>query len=90
MAFSRATSDIITDSYVIKQRHEASLINFRREAEKTWYISLERCAKRGTISQKYRHSLNTIVLPNIDYALSVYAASDSDLTAVQCFLDRCF
>ena len=33
---------------------------------------------------------NTIVLPNINYALSVYAASESDLTTVQCFLDRCF
>ena len=46
-------------------------------------MSLERCARRGTISQKY--TLNSIVLPNI-----VYAASESDLTPVQCFLDRCF
>lgn len=48
------------------------------------YISLERYAKRGTIGQKYTFALfNTIVL-------SVFAASDSDLTPVQCFLDRCF
>ena len=33
---------------------------------------------------------NTIVLSNINYALSVYAASESDLTSVQCSLDRCF
>ena len=33
---------------------------------------------------------NTLVLPNITYALSLYAASESDLTPVQCFLDRCF
>ena len=33
---------------------------------------------------------NTIVLPYINYALSVYAVSESDLTPVQCFLDRCF
>ena len=33
---------------------------------------------------------NTIVLPNISYASSVYAASESDLTPVQCFFDRCF
>ena len=46
-------------------------------------MSLERRARRGTISQKY--TLNSIVLPNI-----VYAASESDLTPVQCFLDRCF
>ena len=32
----------------------------------------------------------TIVLPNINYALSVYAASEPDLTLVQRFLDRCF
>ena len=32
----------------------------------------------------------TIVLPNINYALSVYAASESDLTPAQCFLDRYF
>ena len=33
---------------------------------------------------------NKIVLPNVNYALSVYAASESDLTPVQCFLDRFF
>ena len=33
---------------------------------------------------------NTIVLPYIKYASSVYAASEFDLTPVQCFLDRCF
>ena len=33
---------------------------------------------------------NTVVLPNINYVLSVYVASDTDLTSVQCFLDRCF
>ena len=27
-----------------------------------------------------------MVLANINYALSIYAASDSDLTPVQCFL----
>ena len=70
----------------MKPRYEASLLNVRRKAEKTWYLSLERCAKRRTISQLIRHSLNTIVLPNINYALSVYAASYSDLTPVQCFL----
>ena len=33
---------------------------------------------------------STIVLPYINYALSVHAASESDLIPVQCFLDRCF
>ena len=32
----------------------------------------------------------TIVLPNINYALSVYAASELDLTIVQCFLGHYF
>ena len=40
-------------------------------------------------SARNRPSLNTIVLPNVNYALSVYAAFESDLTPVQCFLDRC-
>ena len=35
------------------------------------------CTKKGR---------KNMVLPNINYALSVYAASDSDFTPVQCFL----
>ena len=31
---------------------------------------------------------DTLVLPNFTYALSVYGASESDLTPEQCFLDR--
>ena len=31
---------------------------------------------------------DTLVLPNFTYALSVYGASESDLTPIQCFLDR--
>ena len=53
------------------------------------YISLERCAK-GYNQSEIDLVFNTIVLPNINYALSVYATSESDLTPVQCFLDRCF
>ena len=53
------------------------------------YISLERCAK-GYNQSQIDLLFNTIVLPNINYALSVYATSESDLTPVQCFLDRCF
>ena len=33
---------------------------------------------------------SSIVLPNITYALSVYGASESELTMAQQFLDRCF
>ena len=55
------------------------------------YISLERCTKRGTIDQKFKDLFKyAIVLPNVNYALSVYAVSESDLTPVQCFLDRYF
>ena len=31
----------------------------------------------------------SVVLPNFSYALSVYGASESDLTVIQNFLDRC-
>ena len=31
-----------------------------------------------------------MVVPNITYALSVYGASESELTMAQQFLDRCF
>ena len=48
-----------------------------------------------TLSKKKGHNkseidllFNKIVLPNINDALSVYAASESDLTLVQRFLDR--
>ena len=53
------------------------------------YISLERCAK-GYNQSEIDLLFNTIVVPNINYALSVYATSESDLTPVQCFLDPCF
>ena len=35
------------------------------------------------------HLFISIVLPNFSYALSVYGASESDLTVIQNFLDRC-
>ena len=35
------------------------------------------------------HLFNAIVLPNFSYALSIYGASDSDLSVIQNFLDRC-
>ena len=35
------------------------------------------------------HLFNAIVLPNVSYALSIYGASDSDLSVIQNFLDRC-
>ena len=46
--------------------------------------------KEGCSQSEIDLLFNTIVPPNINYALSVYASSESDLTPVQCFLDRCF
>ena len=58
-------------------------------ANKSLHI-LRTLRKEGYNQSEIDLLFNTIVLPNINYALSVYAASQSDLTPVQCFLDRCF
>ena len=58
------------------------------KANKSLHI-LRMLHKEGYQSEIYL-LFNTIVLPYINYALSVYAVSESDLTSVQCFLDRCF
>ena len=61
------------------------------KANKSLYISLECCAKRGIQSVRNRPSLYAIVPPNINYVLSaVYAAFESDLTPIQYFLVCCF
>ena len=53
--------------------------------------TLRTLSKEGYNQSEIDLPFDTIVLPNnINYALSVYAASESDLTPVQCFLDRCF
>ena len=59
------------------------------KANKSLHI-LRTLGKEGYNQSEIDLLFNTIVLPNINYALSVYAASESDLTPVQCFLDRCF
>ena len=59
------------------------------KANKSLYI-LRTLRKEGYHQSEIDLLFNTIVLPNINYALSVYAASESDLTPVQCFLDSCF
>ena len=46
--------------------------------------------KKGTLlSGRDRSLFISIVLPNFSYTLSVYEASESDLTVIQNFLDRC-
>ena len=59
------------------------------KANKSLHI-LRTLRKEGYNQLEIDLLFNTIVLPNINYALSVYAASEVDLTPVQCFLDRCF
>ena len=58
------------------------------KANKSLHI-LRTLDKEGCNQSEIDLLFNTIVPPNINYALSVYAASESDLTPVQCFLDRC-
>ncbi|XP_044169590.1 uncharacterized protein LOC122953688 isoform X1 [Acropora millepora] len=50
-----------------------------------------RCLRKEGCSQaEVDHLFSSIVLPSITYALSVYGASESELTIAQQFLDRCF
>ena len=44
--------------------------------------------KEGGSQAEVDHLISSIVLPNITYALSVYGASESELTIGQQFLDR--
>ena len=53
-------------------------------------LILRRLRKEGYNQSEIDLPFNTLVLPNSSYALFVCAASDTDLTLVQCFLDRCF
>ena len=59
------------------------------KANKSLHV-LRTLRKEGYNQSEIGLLFNTIVLPNINYALSVCPASESDLTPVQCFLDRCF
>ena len=45
--------------------------------------------KKGMSQEEVDHLFNAIVLPNFSHALPVYGASDSDLSVIQNFLDRC-
>lgn len=59
------------------------------EANKCLFI-IRSLRKEGYDQAEIDHIFNSIVLPKILYALPVYAASLSDLTAVQSFLTRCY
>ncbi|XP_068751692.1 uncharacterized protein [Montipora capricornis] len=58
------------------------------EANKSLFV-LGSLRKEGMSQEEVDHLFNPIVLPNFSYALSVYGASDSVLSAIQNFLDRC-
>ena len=57
------------------------------KANKCLYVI--RCLRKEGCSQaEVDHLFSSIVLPNVTYALSVYGASESELTIAQQFLDR--
>ena len=57
------------------------------KANKCLFI-LRSLRKEGMCQEGVDRFFNTVVLPNFTYGLSVYGASDSDLTAIQSFLDK--
>ncbi|XP_068735680.1 uncharacterized protein [Montipora capricornis] len=59
------------------------------KANKCLFI-LRSLRKEGMCQEGVDRFFNTVVLPNFTYGLSVYGTSDSDLTAIQSFLDRSF
>ena len=74
----------------MRQKFSVHVKNKLIKANKSLHI-LRTLRKEGYNQSEIDLLFNTIVLPNINYAFrSVYASSESDLTPVQCFLDRCF
>ena len=76
--------------------------HFARSARRAWivrrgeekkiklYLKLCKANKCLYVIRCLDHLFSSIVLPYITYALSVYGASESELTIAQQFLDRCF
>ena len=61
----------------------------RREQKTITFFFLNFGWRLTTIRTAY-HLFSSIVLPSITYELPVYGASEVELTAMQCFLDRCY
>ena len=59
------------------------------KANKCLYV-IRTLRNEGARQEEVNKLFNSLVLPILTYGLSVYGASDSDLTVVQTFLDRCF
>ena len=55
------------------------------KANKCLYVI--RCLRKGCSQVEGDHLFLSLVLPNVTYALSVYGASESELTIAQQFLD---
>ena len=64
---------------------------FKKSSNAFIFMYVIRCLRKEGCSQaEVDHLFSSIVLPNITYALSVYGASEAELTIAQQFLDRCF
>ena len=59
------------------------------KANKCLFI-LRSLRKEGFSQAELDHLFSSILLPRITYGLPVYGASEAELTARQCFLDRCY
>ena len=81
--------EILGGTFQCESKFSVHVKNKLIKANKSLHI-LRKLRKEGYNQSEVDPLFNIIVLPNINYALSVHAASESDLTPVQCFLDRCF
>ena len=72
----------------MRQKFSVHVKNKLIKANKFLHI-LTTLRKEGYNQSEIDLLFNTIVLANINYALFVYAASESD-TPQQCFFDSCF
>ena len=100
----RDNCDLLSPTGMISSCKEVEILGVTFQCDRKFSVHVKKKLIKAKKSlhfprtlRKERHNLseidlllNTIVLLNINYALSVYAASESDLTPVQCFLDRCF
>jgi len=59
------------------------------KANRYLYVLRSLC-KEGHKQAEIDFLFDTLVIPNFTYALSVYGASESDLTPIQCFLHHCW
>ena len=68
---------------------QQDLLHPQVKANKRLFI-LRSLRKEDYYQAELDHLFSSIALPSITYGLSVYGASEAELTAMQCFLDRCY